>query len=83
MQNLHTPDEFCNGHSSVSAVPSLQNVAAGSTHSPEKHMKGAYESPCFYSISLYPALEHACPETDDSIPDVPRGIARLRTIDWQ
>src|SRR6202041_1137121 len=70
VQNLHTPDGFCNGHPPVSVLPSLQNVAAGSAHSPEKHMKGAYESPCFHSISLSPALEHTRSETDHSISDV-------------
>ncbi|GGG99667.1 hypothetical protein GCM10011586_14010 [Silvibacterium dinghuense] len=83
MQNLHTPDGFCNGHPPVSVLPSLQNVAAGSAHSPEKHMKGAYENPCFDSISLFPAMAHPRPETDYSIPDVPRGIAGLRAIDRQ
>jgi type IV secretion system protein TrbC len=70
MQNLHTPCQFCNGHTPVSALLSLLTLQRGVPLT-DTQMKGAHENTHSHETSTPSGRAQALAEVAHTFPDLP------------
>ena len=76
MQNLHTPCQFCNGHTPSSALLSLQSLQRGVPLA-DTQMKGAHENTYSHETSTPSGRAQALAEVAHTFPALPCGTARV------